>query len=119
MNIILCAVHSSSTQDACHGMNLVYGPARHKSFAAQWLEHLTGVQKVICSTPVGDSDFFLCPMRARDMLITSFLMDSTVSCDVTERDQLFSRPHFPRLHADKGARELLGTWLEYHVTRRH
>ena len=39
--------------------------------------------------------FFLCPMLARDMLITSFLMDSTVSCDVTERDQLFSRPHFP------------------------
>ena len=51
----------SSTQDACHGMNLVYGPARHKSFAAQWLEHLTGVQKVICSTPVGDSDFFFVP----------------------------------------------------------
>ena len=49
--------------------------------------------------------FFLCPQLAHDMLITLFLMDSTVICDVTERDQLFSRPHFPRLHADNGARE--------------
>ena len=51
----------SSAQDACHGTNLVYGPAGHEAFAAQWLEHLTGVQKVICSTPVVDWDFFFVP----------------------------------------------------------
>ena len=27
-------------------MNLAYGPARHESFVAQWLEHPTGVRKV-------------------------------------------------------------------------
>ena len=42
-------------------MNLVYGPSRHKSFVVQWLEHLMGVQKVIGSIPLGDSDFFFVP----------------------------------------------------------
>ena len=42
-------------------MNLVYGPARHETFIAQWLEHPTGVRKVIGSIPVGDSDFFFVP----------------------------------------------------------
>ena len=42
-------------------MNLVYGTARHESFVAQWLEHPTGVRKVIGSIPVWDSDFFLVP----------------------------------------------------------
>ena len=51
--------------------NLVYSPAHHESFVAQWLEHPTGVWKVTGSIPVGDSDFSL--PRARDMLITSFL----------------------------------------------
>ena len=86
-------------------MNLVYGPARLKSFVAQWLEHLTGVQKVIMFNSCRGVSFIFCPMLARDMLITSFLMDSTVSCDVTDRDQLFSCPHFPRLHADNRVRE--------------
>ena len=36
--------------------------ARHKSVIAQWLDHLTGVRKVIGFIPVRDSDFFLCPM---------------------------------------------------------
>ena len=39
-------------------MNLVYGPTHQESFIAQWLEHLTSVQKVIGSIPVGDSNFF-------------------------------------------------------------
>ena len=34
------------------------GPAHHESFVAQWLEHSTGVRKVIGSISVGDSDFF-------------------------------------------------------------
>ena len=39
-----------------------YGPARHEPFVAQWLEHPTGVRKVIGSThDVGDSDFFFVP----------------------------------------------------------
>ena len=42
-------------------MNLVYGPSRHKSFVVQRLEHLMGVQKVIGSIPLGDSDFFFVP----------------------------------------------------------
>ena len=54
-------------------MNLVYGTARLESFVAQWLERPTGVRKVIGSIPVGDSDFPSLS-RARDMLITSFLM---------------------------------------------
>ena len=45
----------------------------YQSFIAQWLEHLTGVQKVIGSIPVEDSDFPL--SRVRDTLITSFLND--------------------------------------------
>ena len=34
-------------------MNLVYGPPRHESFVAQWLEYPTGVRKVIGLIPVG------------------------------------------------------------------
>ena len=52
-------------------MNLVCGPARHEPFVAQWLEHPTGVLKVIGSIPIGDSDFFF--VYAREMLIKSFL----------------------------------------------
>ena len=37
------------------------GPAHHESFVAQWLEHPTGVWKVIGSIPVGDSNVFLVP----------------------------------------------------------
>ena len=43
----------SSMQDAC-----LTWPACHESFVAQWLEHSTGVGKVIGSIPFGDSDFF-------------------------------------------------------------
>ena len=66
----------SSTQDAgrMSYLNLVYGPARHESFVAQWLEHLTGVRKVIRSIPVGDADFSV--SHARGMLITSLLISS-------------------------------------------
>ena len=42
-------------------MNLVNDPARYKSLVAQWLEHPTGVRKVIGSIPVGDSDFSFVP----------------------------------------------------------
>ena len=42
-------------------INLVHGPAHHKSFVAQWLEHLTTVWKIIGSIPVGNSDFFFVP----------------------------------------------------------
>ena len=38
-------------------MNHVYGTARLESFVAQWLEHPTGVLKVIGSIPVGNSGF--------------------------------------------------------------
>ena len=41
-------------------MNLVYGLARHQSLAAQWLEYPAAVRKVICSIPVGETDFLLC-----------------------------------------------------------
>ena len=37
---------------------LVYGPASHEFFFAQWLEHPTGAQKVIDSITVENSDFF-------------------------------------------------------------
>ena len=40
-------------------MNRVYGTASHESFVAQWLEHLTGLRKVIGSITVADSDIFL------------------------------------------------------------
>ena len=45
--------------------HLVYGPTRYESFAAQWLEHPTGVRKVEGSILVRDSDFSFF-----DMLIT-------------------------------------------------
>ena len=35
-------------------------PSSPQSLVAQWLEHSTGVRKVIDLTPVGDS-VFLCP----------------------------------------------------------
>ena len=41
--------------------NLVYGPAHHESFEPQWLEHLTGVWKIIGLIPLGDSDSFFVP----------------------------------------------------------
>ena len=44
-----------------HHTTLAYGPARHKSFVAQLLEHPTAVRKVTGSIPVGDSDFFFAP----------------------------------------------------------
>ena len=39
-------------------MTIVFYPPRHESFLAQWLDHLTRVEKVIISIPVGHSDFF-------------------------------------------------------------
>ena len=42
-------------------MNLVYGPARHESFVAQWLEYLTGVRQFLSGTQI----FSL--SRARDI----------------------------------------------------
>ena len=42
----------SISQQYAGGMsyiNLVYSPARHESFVAQWLEHSTGVRKVMGS----------------------------------------------------------------------
>ena len=39
-------------------MNLVMALAHHKSLVAQWLEQLTGEQRVIGSIPVRDSDRF-------------------------------------------------------------
>ena len=40
----------------------VYGPTCHKSIVAQWLEYLSDVRKVSGSIPLGDSDFFFCPV---------------------------------------------------------
>ena len=40
---------------------LVYGPASHEFFFAQWLEHPTGAQKKVIGSiniTVGNSDFF-------------------------------------------------------------
>ena len=42
-------------------MNLLYGPASHEFFFAQWLVRPTGAQKVIGSITVGNSDFFFVP----------------------------------------------------------
>ena len=53
-------------------MNLVHGLARLESFVAQWLEHRTGVRRVIGSIPSGTQIFSL--SRASDLLITWFLM---------------------------------------------
>ena len=49
-------------------MNLLYDLARHESFVAQWLEHPTGVRKIIGSTSFGDLNFSL--SHARDMFDT-------------------------------------------------
>ena len=54
-------------------VNLVYCPARHEFFVAQFLEHPTSAQKFIGSIPIGISDFFAL-FRILDMLITSFLI---------------------------------------------
>ena len=52
-------------------MNLVHGPARHESFVAQWLEHLTGCSKGRSIT-VGNQILSL--SHALGVLITSFLI---------------------------------------------
>ena len=48
-------------------MNLVFGPASEESFVAQWLEHTTGVRKVIVYWKFlsGTQTFFL--SRALDL----------------------------------------------------
>ena len=51
-------------------MNLLYDLARHESFVTQWLEHPTGVWKIIGSTSFGDLDFSL--SHTGDMLNASF-----------------------------------------------
>ena len=60
-------------------MNLVHGPAHHKRFVAQWLEHLTGVRKVIQVVgliPDRDSDFFF--------VLHSWHVDHIISHFLTE-----------------------------------
>ena len=54
-------------------MNLLYGPASHEFFFAQWLVRPTGAQKVIGSIILllGTLIFFL--SHAHDMLITSLI----------------------------------------------
>ena len=39
----------------------LFGLVRHQSIVAQWLEHPTGVRKVIGSIPVEDLDSFFVP----------------------------------------------------------
>ena len=57
-------------------MNLLYAPACHESFVAQWLEHPTGVWKAKGSIPVGDSDFFFLPCsRHVDYIISHFFTE--------------------------------------------
>ena len=58
-----------ATKDSCELSHFqgscdvfVYGPARHKPIVAQWLEYLSGERKVSGSIPLGDSDFFFCPV---------------------------------------------------------
>ena len=77
-------------------MNLVHGKARHKSFVAQWLEHPTGVRKVIGLSSVGDSVSFLSSGSACDMLITSFLISSPRLNGVYHLS-LFIRKHLCKL----------------------
>ena len=57
-------------------MNLVNGPTHQESLMAQWLQHLTGVLKVIGSIPVEDSDFFfiLCSRHVDHITSTFFLI---------------------------------------------
>ena len=65
-------------------MTIVFYPARHESFLAQWLEHLTRVKKVINSIPVGDSDFFSfsCSLHVDHVMsfLTNFLVGGILSC---------------------------------------
>lgn len=66
----------------CHentSRHLVYRPAHHKSFVVQWLEHLTGVRKILGSLPVWDSDF-VSLYFARDRWITSLLTRIQARC---------------------------------------
>ena len=49
--------YRSSMHYTCHTWTL----AHHESFVAQCLEHLTGIQVIVGSIPVGDSDFFFAP----------------------------------------------------------
>ena len=51
-------------------MNLVYGPARHESFVAQWLEHRPVYGRSEVQFLSRTQTFSL--SHARDMLITSF-----------------------------------------------
>ena len=62
-------------------MNLIYSPAHHESFAAQWLEYPT---KVMGSIPVGDSDFFFLP--------SSWLVDHIIS---SPRETFTTIPYLP------------------------
>ena len=44
-------------QDTCHTYkNPIYDLAHHESPIAQWLERLTGIWKVMGSTPIGGSE---------------------------------------------------------------
>ena len=65
-------------------MTIVFYPARHESFLAQWLEHLTRVKKVINSIPVGDSDFFSfsCSWHVDHIMsfLTNFLVGGILFC---------------------------------------
>ena len=45
-----------------------YGPAPHKSLLAQWLEHPTGVPKVIVSIPATSSSGFSLLLRERTLV---------------------------------------------------
>ena len=56
-------------------MNLVYGPAHHESFVAQWLEHPTRWMEGHSSIAVGGTQIFSLS-HAGDVLITSFLIPS-------------------------------------------
>ena len=57
------------------------------SFVAQWLEHPTGIRKVIGSIPIGYSAFFL--SHACGMLITSFLIICAFGRNLTVTDSGF------------------------------
>ena len=52
----------------------IYGLALHEFSIAQWIERLPGVWEVIGLNPVGDSDFFLCPMLV--IISSSYLFSS-------------------------------------------
>ena len=69
---------------------LLYGPARHESFVPQWLEHPTGVRKIVhvqVQFLSGNQIFSL--SRAGDMLITSFLMDQQNVCPFKAEEEAY------------------------------